>query len=254
MAGRLERQPRTAQLKLLTKRVGPKFFANPIHLIPEGPARLNDFKFNPESIINLPATINPLNLTIINTVDRPRNYTLGALQSHDNEAWREAVHEFSGLVFATARYYTQDEEQAADIMQEAFLRAFRYIKTFDGRASFKTWLLRIAINLTKDYTRWKRVRRNEELTDFRDYPNIVSETRSLQPEEVTLSAEVKEVLDNALGSLPSSLRKIITLCYIQESTHEEASKQLGIPIGTVKSRLSRARAALRNMEEVQRLR
>lgn len=177
---------------------------------------------------------------------------ISALRARDADAFDTLVNRYSSDVYALLIRLTGDNEEAADLTQETFLRALRSIGDFRGDASLKTWLFRIAINESRNRFRWwKRRRRDQILSlDARvgDSETQVWETlpdRSISPEDEALRREQSAALIAGIGSVKAMHREVIVLCDIEGLTYEECAAALGTNVGTVKSRLSRGRDELR---------
>ncbi|HQZ83445.1 MAG TPA: sigma-70 family RNA polymerase sigma factor, partial [Pyrinomonadaceae bacterium] len=175
------------------------------------------------------------------------------LKANDAAAFETLVERFSGSIFAVALRISADREEAEDLTQETFLRAFKSIKSFRGDASLKTWLIRIAINQSRNRYRWWRRRRRDRTVSL-DEP--IGETNvsvgdtiadiTAGPEEDTLRRERETALLRALSTLKPIYREAIVLADIEGLTYAECSAALDINMGTLKSRIARAREELRN--------
>ena len=171
---------------------------------------------------------------------------LEAAQRGDAAAFNELVLIYQTPVYNVALRTIGHSEDAADASQETFLAAYRAIRDFRG-GSFKAWLLRIAVNTCYDLLR-RRQRRPSTSLDV-----IVEESgdqttfadRRVGPERAALAAETVSVVEQGLATLPDDQRIIVVLCDVQGLSYEEAAEAEGVALGTVKSRLSRARARLR---------
>ena len=172
-------------------------------------------------------------------------------------AFETLVAENTSDVYALLFRLTSDREEARDLTQETFLRAFQSINRFRGDASLKTWIYRIAINQARNRWRWWR-RRKRDVTvsldatdDLRDQPLAATlpSDASLNPEQETLAREREEQLRAALFGLRSSYREAVILRDVEGFSYEEIAETLQISIGTVKSRISRGRMELRRTLE-----
>jgi RNA polymerase sigma-70 factor (ECF subfamily) len=178
---------------------------------------------------------------------------LEKLRSGDAAAFERLVAERSGEVYALLYRLTADAEEARDLTQETFLRAFQSISRFRGEANVKTWLYRIAVNQARNRWRWWRRRRRDATVslDGSDRPDQQSLTDRVRneavadPEQVTLAHEREEQLRDALLELRPSFREAVILRDVEGLTYEEIAATLQIHVGTVKSRLSRGRLELR---------
>lgn len=151
--------------------------------------------------------------------------------------WMEA---FGNDVLRTAFLFLKDSALADDIFQEVFIKAYKHMHRYRGDASVKTWLIRITINQCKDYMKSGWVKRM-----LLSFGNREEKGASTLPENIAiLNEEKRRLLDNVL-KLSIPLREVIILHYYHELSESETASILGIPRGTVRSRLHRAKAALR---------
>jgi RNA polymerase sigma-70 factor (ECF subfamily) len=175
----------------------------------------------------------------------------------DAMAYERLVAEHSGDVYALLHRLTSDVEEARDLTQETFLRAFQSIDRFRGDASLKTWLYRIAINQARNRWRWWRRRRRDATVsldatgDHQEQPLAATlpSKNSPSPEQETLSREREGRLREALTRLRHSYREAVILRDVEGFSYEEIAQMLQISIGTVKSRISRGRVELRRQLE-----
>lgn len=174
------------------------------------------------------------------------------LKNDDAAAFDQLVVRYSGDVYAVLFRLTQDAEEAADLTQETFLSALKAIKKFRGDADLKTWLIRIAINESRNRFRWWKRRRREKTFSIDapvgDNETPFSETvssNSANPEETVLRREREARLAKALNDLPEIFREAVVLCDIEGLSYEEIASALEVNIGTVKSRIARGREELR---------
>ena len=167
----------------------------------------------------------------------------------DSAAFEKLVLLYERKVYATAFRYTGNEHDAMDVSQEVFIRVFRFLNTFNLESSFSTWIYRITVNACKDFIR-KRTARGElplEIADEEsgDYTVEISDS-TYDPVEIYEQAELRQEIQQAIDSLPPSYKEIVVLRDLGGLSYDEISQELSIEIGTVKSRLSRAREKLRN--------
>jgi RNA polymerase sigma-70 factor, ECF subfamily len=171
---------------------------------------------------------------------------LEAAQRGDAAAFNELVLLYQTAVYNVAYRTIGHTEDAADATQETFLAAYRAIGDFRG-GSFKAWLLRIAVNTCYDLLR-RRQRRPSTSLDVmveESGEQVVFSDKQVGPERSALAAETVSVVEQGLLTLPDDQRVIVVLCDIQGLSYEEAAEAEGVALGTVKSRLSRARSRLR---------
>jgi RNA polymerase sigma-70 factor (ECF subfamily) len=182
---------------------------------------------------------------------------LEKLRRGDALAYERLVAENSGDVYALLFRLTSDAEEARDLTQETFLRAFQSIDRFRGDASLKTWIYRIAINQARNRWRWWRRRRRDVTVsldatdDQREQPLAATLPceNSPSPEQQTLAREREAQLREALCGLRRSYREAVILRDVEGFSYEEIAQTLQISIGTVKSRISRGRLELRQQLE-----
>jgi RNA polymerase sigma-70 factor (ECF subfamily) len=180
------------------------------------------------------------------------------LKRGDAAAFEILVNERSGEIFGLLYRLTENAEEARDLTQETFLRAFQSIAHFRGESDLRTWIYRIAINQARNRWRWWRRRRREATVSI-DAPEIGGGRLGLvatlksntirDPEQDTLLSEREQALKKALSSLKRVYREAVILRDIEGFAYEEIAATLGISVGTVKSRLARGRQELRRKLE-----
>lgn len=179
------------------------------------------------------------------------------LKKGDANAFETLVTERSGEIYGLLYRLTENTEEARDLTQETFLRAFQNIENFRGDADLRTWIYRIAINQARNRWRWWRRRRRDVTVsldvanDQRNKPLIATlrSERGETPEQETLAHERERVLRKALTDLRRVYREAVILRDIEGLTYEEVAAALQISVGTVKSRLARGRRELRSKLE-----
>ena len=148
---------------------------------------------------------------------------------------------YKARVYRTAMAITHDERMAEDILQEVFLRVNRYADSFDQTQPFEPWIYRITVNLSYSWTnkakRW--------VTIFQDALERLRAPSRRDPERVTESREECAILRRAIDALPDSHRVVVILYYLEDLSVSEVAYALGVPEGTIKSRLYYAREKLR---------
>ena len=182
---------------------------------------------------------------------------LERLRRGEAAAFEQLVTERSGDIYALLYRLTSDTEEARDLTQETFLRAFQSIGRFRGDADLKTWIYRIAINQARNRWRWWRRRRRDVTVSLDgdggpDERPLIAGLRNEDapdPEQTTLAHEREEQLREALSELRQSYREAVILRDVQGFSYEEIARTLEISIGTVKSRISRGRLELRRKLE-----
>jgi RNA polymerase sigma-70 factor (ECF subfamily) len=179
------------------------------------------------------------------------------LKSGDLAAFDRLVSDRSGEIFALLFRLTEDPEEARDLTQETFLRAFQSIARFRGDSDLRTWIYRIAINQARNRWRWWRRRRRDSTisidVELNGRSGTISSTLRAgdesNPELGTIARERELILRKALASLGTIYREVVVLRDIEGLTYEEIASTLEVSVGTVKSRLSRGRVELKRRVE-----
>lgn len=190
-------------------------------------------------------------------VERAEDQFLERLKRRDAAAFEQLVAERTGDIYGLLFRLTGDAEEARDLSQETFLRAFQAIEKFRGAADLKTWLYRIAINQARNRWRWWRRRRRDATISLdatigereQTIATHLEDANASDPEQETLARERHNQLREALQGLRSAYREAVVLRDIEGLTYEEIAATLQINIGTVKSRLARGRLELRRKLE-----
>jgi RNA polymerase sigma-70 factor, ECF subfamily len=166
---------------------------------------------------------------------------IAAWKAGDGAALGKLLKGFENRVYATCWRITGRHEDALDMAQQTFIHALKHLEDYDGRAQFGTWLYRICTNACISHLRREKVRRHEG-------PESMAFASGAEPEPDSSveSAEVNARLHQALDRLDPELRTLLVLRDGQGLDYADIAKVLGVPVGTVKSRLFRARSALRD--------
>ena len=167
----------------------------------------------------------------------------------DNDAFGQLVELYQGKVYNLALRMCGNPDDAFDLAQESFFRAWRGLAGFQQESAFSTWLFRLTSNVCLDWLRAKKRRPTVSLTSVEEgdeEAQIDVPDPAKGPEELVIAAEDRAALTKAMNELPVEYREILTLRAINDLSYTEISEILKLPEGTVKSRLSRARLALRN--------
>ncbi|MEJ2560472.1 MAG: sigma-70 family RNA polymerase sigma factor [Anaerolineae bacterium] len=170
-----------------------------------------------------------------------------AAQEGDLPAFNRLVMAYQGMAYNVAYRIVGDADAAADACQEAFISAFKAIKKFRG-GSFKSWILRIVTNACYDHLRYRGRRPADSLEEVAENPQYSPKLVSNHehPEEYALRQELNEVIQSGIETLPADQRVVLVLSDVQGFSYQEIADITGVSLGTVKSRLSRARAKLRD--------
>lgn len=165
----------------------------------------------------------------------------------DEAACAELVSTHQRMVFNLALHLLGDRDEALDVSQEVFLRVFRTLGSFRGQSALRTWIYRIVVNQARNRQRWWRRRHRSELVSLEDHLRDGGELEAngLSPHGQLVGKETAARLWVALDKLPFDQRTALILREIDGLRYEEIAFSLGIAVGTVKSRLTRARQALR---------
>ena len=176
-------------------------------------------------------------------------------QSGDVNAFNQLVLHYQQSTYNVVLRMLGDRDAAADVTQDTFIAAFRAIQSFRGGPSFRAWLLRIASNQARDH--WRRTNRHPvdslESAMDEDEPHgpgilssLVTTEQAANPEEFLLNQELQELIQNGLQELPLDQRVAVILCDVQGLSYEEIATSTQTSMGTVRSRIARGRARLRN--------
>ncbi len=180
----------------------------------------------------------PIDETVL--VKRARQGDLGA--------YDELVRRYQERIYATVYHMTAHHEDANDLAQEAFIKAFHALKSFKGGSSFYTWVYRIAVNKTINFLKQRKNKAQMSLNDLdvnaEHDPDLVALISDKTPRREINLSELQERLNAAMQKLSEPHRLVVTLHDIQGLSHEEIAKIMGCNIGTVRSRLFYARQQL----------
>ena len=165
-----------------------------------------------------------------------------AAQRGDSASFEELVRRTSADAFTLARRLVSDDDDARDVVQEAYLRAYRSIGKFRGDAQFTTWLYRITANCASTHLGRRRRHRHDELDEEVDVPDTKPEH---DPQVAADASLLRQRLEAAVAELPVRLRAVVVLRDIYDLSHAEIAEELGISESAAKVRLHRARRRLR---------
>lgn len=167
----------------------------------------------------------------------------------DAQAFTDLVKQYERKIYRLAKHITQNDEDAEDVLQESFLKAYEHLDNFQGNSKFYTWIVRIAVNESLMKLRKRKGDRTVPLDEPVDTGEEMV-TREIavwedNPEQRYSREEIQEILDKAVEGLKPDFRTVFILRDIEELSTEETAETLGISVPAVKSRLLRARLALR---------
>jgi RNA polymerase sigma-70 factor (ECF subfamily) len=171
-------------------------------------------------------------------LDQEDRAVIVAVLSGDRQAFTQLVKKYQRPIYAALRRLVRQHEDADDLTQECFVRAFQHLREFDLHRSFYPWLYRIGINLAISFMRKRKWRSAVDSVD-------VFPTAEGNPQVHAETQEFYQALENAIAKLPAEQRSILLLRTREDMSYQEMSETLGIELGTVMSRLARAREKLR---------
>jgi RNA polymerase sigma-70 factor (ECF subfamily) len=169
------------------------------------------------------------------------------VQAGDKSAFNLLILKYQHRVLKLVSRFVSDAAEAEDVAQEAFLKAYRALASFRGESAFYTWLYRIAINTAKNALVANRRRPVDFDLDLQDPDQYERQARLKDedtPEGVLLTDEIRTVVERAMEQLPEDLRTAIVLRELEGMSYEEIAEAMDCPVGTVRSRIFRAREAI----------
>lgn len=169
------------------------------------------------------------------------------VQAGDNAAFDLLVRKYQNKIVSLVSRYVNDPSEALDIAQESFIKAWRALPKFRGDSQFYTWIYRIAINTAKNYIASKGRQPSAMGYDIDnpEDPQMLGLMKDLEsPEALTMTDEIRDTVAEAISALPEDLREAVVLRELEGLSYEEIAESMGCPIGTVRSRLFRAREAI----------
>ncbi|VAW69792.1 RNA polymerase sigma factor RpoE [hydrothermal vent metagenome] len=169
------------------------------------------------------------------------------VQQGDKKAFDVLVLKYQHRIIKLVARFVRNSDEVQDVTQEAFIKAYRALKNFRGDSAFYTWLYRIAINTAKNYLVSASRRATESAVDVQDaeqYDTGDWLREYATPEKELLAQEIKKVIHKTISDLPSDLKEAVTLREMEGLSYEEIADVMDCPIGTVRSRIFRAREAI----------
>ena len=169
--------------------------------------------------------------------------------ARDEDACSDLVNEHQRMVYQLSFNLLGDHNEALDLSQEVFLKVFRTIATFRGHAALRTWIFRIVVNQARNRQRWWRRRHRAQQVSLdehiREHGDVAEPNAGASPDWLLGQKELAERIRAALDNLPFDQKSALVLREIDGLSYEEIGFSLGVAVGTVKSRLARARENLR---------
>ena len=201
------------------------------------------------------------NLASAIDLSREEGTLVAELKAGSSQAFAELIARYHQPLYSLIARSLQDPADAADVTQDVFIKVFRNVGSFHGQASLRTWLYRIALHEASNQRRWWSRHKRQETAlegpcDARVDANSGGDAQSLadtladggcSPFEHAAQDELRQRVEGALRQLPAAFRSVVVLREIEGFTYEEIADVLGVNLGTVKSRLMRGRAALREL-------
>ncbi|MEP1470272.1 MAG: RNA polymerase sigma factor RpoE [Halieaceae bacterium] len=169
------------------------------------------------------------------------------VQKGDSRAFDMLVLKYQHKIMGLISRYVHDSDEVQDVAQEAFIKAYRALPRFRGDSAFYTWLYRIAINTAKNHlvSRSRRPPGSDVEIEDAEYFEAGEALRTIEtPESALFGAELKTVVERAIGELPDDLRTAVTLREFDGLSYEDIADVMDCPVGTVRSRIFRAREAI----------
>lgn len=173
---------------------------------------------------------------------------IAAARRGDLAAFNLLVTAYQGLAYSVAYRTLQNPDSAADAVQDSFVKAYKAIGTFQG-GSFKSWIIRIVANTCYDLLRTRQHRLTDSLEDLPTDEDHAAplEDPAESPADYAERMELSALIEQSIAALPADLRLVLTLCDVHGYSYEEIAEIAQLPMGTVKSRISRARTRIRDL-------
>ena len=192
-----------------------------------------------------------------NHADELEESLISRLVARDERAFNELVHAYGRRVSALVFRMLGNKAEAEDLTQEVFVQVFKAIGTFRGDSKLSTWIYRIAVNLCKNRTKYLRVRHAGEQDELEAVAERVplgdgsraNVAKIERPDEAMAGRQVEKIVQDAIARIDPTFRECLVLRDVEELSYEEIGEITGLPPGTVKSRIFRARAQLKEMVE-----
>jgi RNA polymerase sigma-70 factor, ECF subfamily len=189
--------------------------------------------------------------------DEPESKLIERLVARDERAFNDLVRAYERRVLTLVMRMLGNPAEAEDVAQEVFVQVFKAIGTFRGESKLSTWIYRIAINLCKNRVKYLKVRHageQDELGEVEERGALVGDRRAsamavARPDDMVSGKQVEHIVQAAILELEPTFRECLVLRDVEELTYEQIEEITGLPIGTVKSRIHRARTQLRETVE-----
>lgn len=186
-------------------------------------------------------------------MDQKEKRLIKKVKKGDHQAFADLVDRYKNSVYSICLRMVGNRQEAEDLSQEAFIRAYNNISKFDSDRKFSTWLFRIATNLSIDSLRRKKpsVSLDAEIPGTEGLAlNTLLPGNTVPPDEQIIKAETEQWIQKEIGTLPDKYRSAVILKYVEDLSLREISEIMNLPVGTVKTRVHRGREMLRkNLKE-----
>lgn len=189
-------------------------------------------------------------LKLAHTAESEELRVIEAVQNGEKDEYHHLVSRYQNMIFAMVLRQVGERSTAEEISQEVFVKAYLNINKFEKRSRFSTWLTRIALNQTSTYFTSKSTRLQKINDSFDDHMHEVSDKEKQEDLEHKKDQQrLLKAFHEALKYLKPIYREVLVICGLEGKTYEEAASLLGIPIGTVRSRLNKARLLMKEKVE-----
>jgi RNA polymerase sigma factor RpoE len=179
--------------------------------------------------------------------DQNDQILIALIKEGDKKAFDKLVIKYQQRIIQLVSRYVRDASDAQDVAQEAFIKAYKALPAFRGESAFYTWLYRIAVNTAKNYLVSRSRRSSDyevEVSDAENFEEAFKLKETDTPEHLALSDEIRITIQQAIESLPEELKSAIKYRELEGMSYEQIAKKMDCPVGTVRSRIFRAREAV----------
>jgi len=179
--------------------------------------------------------------------DQDDQLLIAQVKKGDKKAFDKIVIKYQQRVTQLVARYVRDASEAQDVAQEVFIKTYKALPNFRGESAFYTWIYRIAVNTAKNYLVSKARRSSNYEVDVNDAENFEDAFKLKEgdtPEHLLLSEEIRETIQQAIEHLPDELKSAIRYRELDGMSYEEIANKMNCPVGTVRSRIFRAREAV----------
>lgn len=183
----------------------------------------------------------------LNMSDQDDQLLIELVKEGNKKAFDKLVIKYQQRIIQLVMRYVKDASEAQDVAQETFIKVYKALPNFRGESAFYTWLYRIAVNTAKNYL-VSRARRSSnyevEISDAETYEDAFRLKDNDTPEHLLLTEEIRLAILHAIDGLPDELKRAIRYRELEGLSYEEIADKMGCPVGTVRSRIFRAREAI----------